>query len=130
MVLYGAGRGALLDDIVSLIRKYSTDRNEINLTGGGYPFHPSSRNWSEEFAAAASALEKPGDISGPVLSDLGIHILYYAGDIPAGAHELTPEEREMLTSSATNYYQGLELEKLIESWKQEYEIEIHPELLD
>lgn len=117
-------------DFESLITKYSKDTNEMNLAGGGYPFHPESKNWLEEFTAAASALQKPGDISGPVFTDLGIHILYYASDIPAGEHILNESEKETLKTSAMNYYQGLELEKLIEEWKQEYEIEIHPELLD
>ena len=117
-------------DIDSIIRKYSQDTSEKNTTGGGYPFHPDSRNWSEEFSAAAAALEKPGDLSEPVYTDLGIHLLYYAADIPAGEHELTDTEKATLTDSATYYYQVLELEKLIEGWKKEYDIETHPELLD
>ena len=64
-----------------------------------------------------------------ILSEL-IHILCYASDIPAGEHELTGEERETLNASALNYYQNQELEKLMADWQEEYEIEIHPELLD
>ena len=117
-------------DIDTLIKRYSTDANEANTTGGGYPFHPDSKNWTEEFSAAASRLRKPGEISQPVFSDLGIHILYYASDIPGGEHELTAQEEEILTASATDYYQGLELQKLIAEWKPDYEIETHPELMD
>ncbi len=117
-------------DFDALIRKYSADTNTQNLSGGGYPVHPASANWSDEFLAAASALQKPGEISEPVYTDIGIHILYYASDLPAGEHELTDSERETLKESAAWYYQGLELEKLAEEWKQEYKIEIHPELLD
>ena len=79
---------------------------------------------------AVKALQKPGDISDHVLTVLGIHILYYASDIPAGAHELTAEERETLNASALYYYQNQELEKLVAIWRDEYEIETHPELLD
>ena len=117
-------------DFDSLIRKYSTDTSETNLGLTGYPFHPESKNWSKEFAEAARALEKPGDISRPVYSDLGVHILYYAAQIPGGEHVLTQEEEEMLRSSAMDYYQGLELDKLIEEWKKDYEIEVHPEYLE
>ena len=117
-------------DFDALIRKYGADTNTQNLAGGGYPVHPESKNWSEEFLTAASALQKPGDISEPVYTDIGIHILYYASDIPAGEHELTDSEKETLKESAAWYYQGVELGKLAEEWKQEYEIEIHPELLD
>ena len=117
-------------DFDSLIKKYSTDKNEQNTTGGGYPIHPDSKNWPEDFLKAVATLKKPGDISEPVLTDLGIHILYYASDIPAGEHELTPEERETLNASAINYYQIQELDKLIADWRSDYDIETHPELLD
>jgi parvulin-like peptidyl-prolyl isomerase len=117
-------------DIDTVINKYSTDKNEQNLDKGGYPVHPDSKNWPQEFLEAAGRLEKPGDLSGPVLTDMGVHILYYASDIPAGPHELTDEERQLLNASALYYYQTQELEKLTEDWMDEYEIETHPELLD
>ena len=117
-------------DIDTMIQKYSKDTNEQNTTGGGYPFHPDSKNWTEEFSTAAAALQKPGDLSQPIYSDLGIHILYYASDIPGGEHVLTDQEQEILNTSAKEYYEGLELDKLIETWKDDYEIEIHPELLE
>jgi len=116
-------------DIDSVINKYSTDKNEQNLDKGGYPVHPDSKNWPPEFLEAAGKLEKPGDMSGPVLTDMGIHILYYAADIPAGPHELTDEERQLLNTSALYYYQTQALEKLVADWTDEYEIETHPELL-
>ena len=117
-------------DFNSIINKYSTDKNEQNLDKGGYPVHPDSKNWPGEFLEAVRKLEKPGDTSGPVLTDMGIHILYYASDIPEGPHELTAEERSALNASALYYYQTLELEKQMEDWMDEYEIETHPELLD
>ncbi len=117
-------------DFNFIINKYSTDKNEQNLDKGGYPVHPDSKNWPGEFLEAVGKLEKSGDTSGPVLTDMGIHILYYASDIPEGAHELTAEERSALNASALYYYQTLELEKQMEDWMDEYEIETHPELLD
>ena len=117
-------------DFTSLINKYSADTNAQNTEKGGYPVHPDSKNWPAEFLDAATALEKPGDISEPVLTDLGVHILYYASDIPEGEHELTGEEQETLNASALYYYQNLELEALMADWREEYEIETHPELLD
>lgn len=117
-------------DFDSLIKKYSKDTSEQNLDKGGYPVHPDSPNWPEDFLLTAAALKKPGDISKPILTDLGIHILYYASDIPSGEHELTAEEQETLKASALYYYQNQELEKMIAEWRSEYEIEIHPDLLD
>ena len=117
-------------DFTSLINRYSADTSAQNTEKGGYPVHPDSKNWPAEFLQAASALEKPGDISEPVLTDLGVHILYYASDIPEGEHELTGEEQETLNASALTYYQNQALEALMAEWRGEYEIETHPELLD
>ena len=113
----------------SLISRYSTDKSERNVSGDGYPFHPDSKMWPEAFRAAAAALEKPGDISAPVLTEQGVHIICYEGDVPAGAHVLNDEERNMLNAAALRYYQMEKLNALVEGWQADYEIETHPELL-
>lgn len=117
-------------DFKTLISKYSTDTSERNVSGAGYPIHPKSEGWPAEFLEAAMALEKPGDVSEPVLTEKGIHILYYDSDIPAGDHALTEDEKELLKTSALHYYQVEQLQKLFEEWKPEYDIETHPELLE
>ena len=116
-------------DFKTLANKYSTDRTDKNLKGDGYPFHPDSPNWPEPFAKAASALKKPGDVSKPVYTEQGIHILCYVGDVPAGDHVLTDDERQLLNVAAQRYYLEQRLNELIEGWEADYEIETHPELL-
>lgn len=112
-----------------LIPKYSADTSARNVTGKGYPLHPDSEGWPADFIEAGMALQKPGDVSKPVLTEKGIHILYYDSDIPAGDHVLTDEETEMLKESALYYYQVQALMDLFEEWKGDYDIETHPELL-
>jgi hypothetical protein len=85
--------------------------------------------WPENFIKAASALQKAGDIPQPFVTDQGVHIVCYAGDVPAGAHVLTEDERELLNAAALRYYQMEELNDLVEEWQADYEIETHPELL-
>ena len=116
-------------DFKSLIETYSTDKTKQNLSGNGYLFHPDSTTWPDAFKEAAMALENPGDISKPVYSETGIHILYYAAEAPAGDHVLTEEEREQLNASTLQYYQTERLLELCDTWKADYEIETHPELL-
>lgn len=116
-------------DSKSLVNKYSTDRTERNLTGDGYPFHPDSTMWPAGFSSAASKLKKPGDISEPVVTEQGVHILFYEGDVPAGEHVLTDEERALLNAAALRYYQMEKLAGLVEGWKADYDIETHPEIL-
>jgi len=112
-----------------IVSRYSTDQTERNLSGDGYPFHPDSQIWPEAFARAASGLKKPGDLSDPVVTDQGIHLLLYAGDVPSGEHILTDEERQVLNVSAQRYYQLQKLNSLLDSWQENYEVETHPELL-
>ena len=117
-------------DFKSLIEKYSSDKTDQNLSKNGYLFHPDSTTWPDAFKEAAMKLEKPGDISGPVYSETGVHILYYGGEAPAGDHVLTDEEREQLNASALTYYQNERLLELCAEWKDDYDIETHPELLE
>lgn len=116
-------------DFKSLVNRYSTDRTERNISGLGYPFHPDSEMWPEKFRAAAAALEKPGDISDPVVTEQGVHIIYYDSDMPAGDHVPTEEEQKLLNAAALRYYQLERLNALVEDWKQDYDIETHPELI-
>ena len=117
-------------DFKSLIEKYSSDKTDQNLSRNGYLFHPDSTTWPDAFKEAAMKLEQPGDISAPVYSETGVHILYYAGEAPAGEHALTDDEREQLNASALQYYQNERLMELCARWKDDYEIETHPELLE
>lgn len=116
-------------DFVTLITKYSADTSERNVGGEGYPLHALSEGWPQDFVSAAMALEKPGDVSDPVLTEKGVHILFYASDAPAGDHVLTGDELEMLKQSTLHARQVEELVALFENWKPNYEIETHPELL-
>lgn len=116
-------------DFKTLIEDYSTDKTEKNLSGDGYLFHPDTTSWPETFVAAAKALENPGEISKPVYSETGIHILFYAADAPAGEHALTEEERTQLNAATLQYYQNERLLELCDTWKANYDIETHPELL-
>ena len=116
-------------DFVTLITQYSDDTSERNVTGQGYPLHALSEGWPEEFISVGMALEKIGDVSEPVLTEKGVHILCYVGDLPAGDHVLTEDEEALLEQSALYASQVEALEALFEAWKPDYDIETHPELL-
>ncbi len=111
-----------------LIKKYSIDQQYVE--GNGFQFHPNSKRWPEPFGEAIAAMEKPGDLSEPVASVDGVHIFCYMGDVPAGVHTLTDEERAALEQSALRAAQKKKLDELVQEWKADYEIETHPELID
>ena len=102
--------------------EYSIDSTHQDVQDPGFLFHPQSENWAEAFRAAAAALEQPGDVSGPLLTTAGVHIIKYMSDEPGGAHVLTEEENAALENSALEATQLEKLESLMQAWRSDYEI--------
>ena len=91
--------GARFED---LIVEYNEDpgmKNEQTLREG-YPVHRDSLVYAQDFTdgAFSEGMDKPGDVSSPIVSEFGVHVMYYLKDIPEGAVELTDEIREELVS--------------------------------
>ena len=83
------------EEFISLIEKYNIDpgmQDEENLKNG-YAVHKDSITYVDEFTKGAFAdeMQQVGDVSQPVVTSYGVHILYYLRDIPEGAKELTEE---------------------------------------
>ena len=93
----------------------------------GYLIHADSELWDDGFLKAAMALAHPGDVSEPVVTAAGVHIILYAGDEPAGALALTQEQQALLEQEALADKQTQELEALVSQHRGDYELEIHPE---
>ena len=99
------------EEFISLIEKYNIDpgmQDEENLKNG-YAVHKDSITYVDEFTKGAFAdeMQQVGDVSQPVVTSYGVHILYYLRDIPEGAKELTQEFAQELNEE-------LESAKLIE----------------
>ena len=113
--------GASFDE---LIKEYGEDpgmQNEAT-RAEGYPVHENSILWDPAFTAAAMALEKIGDISEPVISSSGVHILHYLRDIPGGPVELTPELKENLRQGLKQEQDEAALAAAHEQWEAEASI--------
>ena len=72
----------------NLIAAYGTDpgmENEATLAAG-YQVHPESIMYDASFVEGAfqEKMQAVGDVSDPVVSQFGIHILYYLSDVPGG----------------------------------------------
>ena len=122
-----ARRYAAGESFESLIAEYGKEAG----AGAGQEllFHPDSEAWAEAFRQQVSALENPGDITAPFVTNLGIHIVLYQADLPSGVHELTEEEREALQASALQNKQMEALQSFLDKWRTQYQIETHPEML-
>ena len=110
----------------SLMALYSYDTG-VAPEDAGYLIHADSELWDDGFHKAAMALAHPGDVSEPVVTAAGVHIILYAGDEPAGALALTQEQQEMLGQAALADKQTRALEELVSQHRGDYELEIHPE---
>ena len=95
----------------------------------GYLLHADSVLWDDGFLKAALALEHLGDVSEPVVTSAGVHIILYAGDEPAGALALTQEQQALLEQEALADKQNKALEALVSQHRGDYEIATHPEEL-
>ena len=122
-----ASRYAAGESFDSLIRTFGAEAGED--AGAERLFHPDSENWAETFRKNVAALKKPGDITEPFVTSLGIHIVLYQEDLPSGVHELTEEEHEALEASALQARHMEILGGYLAEWRDQYTIETHPELL-
>ena len=95
----------------------------------GYLIHADSELWDDGFLKAAMALEHPGDVSEPVVTLAGVHIILYAGNEPAGALALTQEQQALLEQEALADKHTRALEELVSQHRGDYEIATHPEEL-
>ena len=104
------------------ILKYNTDPGMTDpaTVAEGYAVAAQSIYMVPEFVAGAFAdeMQAPGDVSLPVVSDYGVHILYYLRDIPGGVIPMSEETalyiKEMLSASKQ--------QKAIADALREYEI--------
>lgn len=103
----------------ALVAAYSTDPD---MPAEGYPVHRESVRWADTFRDAAMALKNIGDVSAPIVTDGGVHILYYAADLPSGAAQMPADVRDTLAEQLLQRARYAKLETLLASWRTEYDI--------
>lgn len=108
--------------IETLLQQYSLDQQQTGADKPGALYHPESVLWPPEAHAVIDAVAAPGGLSEPYCDQLGVHLVYYAGNAPGGERELLPEERVQLQESALYYAQLQKLDNLIDSWLPAYEV--------
>ena len=95
----------------------------------GYPVSADSTNWVTEFRDAAMALENVGDVSEPVRSEYGIHIIKYVSDAVEGEVGLDAVrdalETEVLTQKQDEAYTAA-----VDAWVAEADAKIYKDRLN
>ena len=130
------------EDFRGLIAEYGEDpgmQDETTLAEG-YHVHAESILWDPAFVGGAfqEGMQKPGDVSQPVVGQYGIHVLYYLADVPGGlimTDSIRDEIGEYLEASVLNdafnagyeqWISGMEIvrdEEMIERIKAESAVE-------
>ena len=95
----------------SLMDEYGQDETmkAEPLRSEGYYVSANTGLWSAEFIEGSMILEKPGDISAPLRSSSGLHLVEYIGDVTAGEVPFADVYDEMaaetLSEKQSNYYE-------------------------
>lgn len=114
-----------------LIPQYTADpgMNTAESIAAGYEVHMDSVNWVTEFRDAAFTVDNIGDITEPVVTDYGVHILQYVADIPGGPVELTDDLMETLRITLLEPAQTAALNEAMSKWLEEADIVYSDEAL-
>ena len=107
-----------------LIKEYGTDpgmQDEAS-RANGYNVHEDSILWDPIFTSAAMALEKIGDVSKPVVTQFGVHILHYLKDVPSGPVELTDEMKAEFSATLLEEMRDEALSTALDQWEAEAEL--------
>ncbi len=105
-------------DFLSLVDEYGTDPGmaaEPQRTAG-YPVHMDSMVWDPAFTKGAFTMEKVGDVSKPIVSSFGVHIMQYTSDIPAGPIALTDELRAEITEKLMSDAESTQFNTQMDAW--------------
>jgi len=114
------------EDFVELAKKYSIDPN-AKASGGEIGFHPKG-TLLPEYEAAAFKLTKVGQVTGPVKTQFGYHIIRLEGAKPP-AYVSFDEVKDFIRQQLIQEKQKELLEKYIEELKKAAKITINEELL-
>lgn len=114
------------EDFADLARKYSVDP-AAKTTGGDIGYHPRG-TLIPEYEAAAFALTKVGQVSKPVKTQLGYHIIKLEGT-RTGTYVPFAEVKEFIRQKMTQEKQNEALQKYIEDLKKSARILINDDML-
>ena len=88
----------------------------------GYEVCAASSNYVPEFVEASMSIAEVGGVSAPYLSDYGIHIVKYIGDVAGGPVEMTDAQREAKRAEVLTTKQNEKYMATVQEWMAGCEI--------
>ena len=110
-------------DFDALVAEYNAD---TGMPDNGYAICEGFTSFVESFANAALALEKVGDVSEPVESSYGYHIIQYASDVQEGPVDIETV-RESIHSSLLTAKQTETSNETMAQYVSEATVKTYPE---
>lgn len=105
----------------TLIAEFGTDPGMGNpdYLRDGYAVHKESLMYDADFTAGAFSekMVKVGDVSDPVVSSFGIHILYYLRDLPAGIAQMSDETHVQIEEYLLTTKQNQRINDVMAQWR-------------
>ena len=119
------------EDFIALMDEYGEDPGMKSepYASEGYKVWADSQSWVIPFRDGAMTLKQPGDISQPIRTSYGLHIIRYERDLASGP---VPYEtvRAELESEARDDALNSRFSELINQWRSEAVIELYIENLE
>ena len=112
-------------DFDALIAEYSTD----SMPASGYAIREGYAYFVEPFVTAAMALENVGDVSEPVESTYGYHIIQYVSDVAEGPVDIETV-RESISSALLSAKQDEVAEATLKQWTEEATVKTYLDRLN
>ena len=118
------------EDFMALMEEYGEDpgmKSEPYMSKGYY-VSADSAMWEPNFRDGAMALQNVGDVSEPVLTGYGIHLILYSADLAPGPVPFD-EVREGLEAGALSALEEKAIEEAIQAAVDAAEITVYPDSL-
>ena len=94
----------------------------------GYYISNSSTQWASEFVEGCMMLEEPGQVSTPIHTVSGVHLIQYVADVPAGEVPLS-EIQDALSEQVLEDLQEAAYNDQIAQWIADADAKYYPERL-
>lgn len=119
--------GASFDD---LLEQYGQDEAMMfePTKTTGYYISNSSTQWASEFVEGCMMLEEPGQVSTPIHTVSGVHLIQYVADVPAGEVPLS-EIQDALSEQVLEDLQEAAYNEQIAQWIADADAKYYPERL-
>lgn len=110
--------GASFEDLVA---EYGKDpgMTQEPAKSEGYRVHKDSVIYDQAFTDGAFSMNQVGEVSEPVVSSFGVHLLHYLKDIPAGKVALTDDIKAGLEKQLKNRKDQEAFRSMLAQWKEQ-----------